>query len=117
VAYSIVLSSYYIRKKKVYSISFQLCSIAEDKVIFPAMDGELSFEEEHAEEESQFRKFRCLIEQIQRQRAGAHSTSEEFYSDICSHADNIMETIQKHFDSEEMKVYFFSCLKRLLVYP
>ncbi|KAF3339714.1 RING finger protein C2F3.16 [Carex littledalei] len=79
-------------------------SIAEDKVIFPAVDGEVSFEEEHAEEESQFRKFRGLIEQIQMQRAGAHSTSEEFYSDLCSHADNIMETIQKHFDSEEMKI-------------
>ncbi|KAJ4806511.1 zinc finger protein-like protein [Rhynchospora pubera] len=79
-------------------------SIAEDKVIFPAVDGEVSFEEEHAEEESQFRKFRCLIEQIQRQRAGAHSTSEGFYSDLCSHADNIMETIQKHFDSEETKI-------------
>lgn len=80
-------------------------------MIFPAVDGEVSFEEEHAEEESQFRKFRGLIEQIQRQRAGAHSTSEEFYSDLCSHADNIMETIQKHFDSEEMKVHFLFLLE------
>lgn len=99
----------------VYSISFKLCSIAEDKVIFPAVDGEVSFEEEHAEEESQFRKFRGLIEQIQRQRAGAHSTSEEFYSDLCSHADNIMETIQKHFDSEEMKVNFIFLLEELIL--
>ncbi|PWA54001.1 hemerythrin/HHE cation-binding motif-containing protein [Artemisia annua] len=34
----------------------------EDKVIFPAVDVELSFAQEHAEEESEFDKFRCLIE-------------------------------------------------------
>ncbi|XP_068642965.1 zinc finger protein BRUTUS-like isoform X1 [Aristolochia californica] len=77
-------------------------SIAEDRIIFPAVDGELSFAKEHAEEESQFDKFRCLIESIQ--IAGASSTSAEFYSNLCSHADQIMDTIQKHFHDEEVQV-------------
>lgn len=83
-----------------------LCSIAEDKVIFPAVDGELSFSQEHAEEESQFNEFRCLIESIQ--NAGAVSTSAaEFYSKLCEHADQIMETIRTHFHNEEVQVSFF----------
>ncbi|KAF4400862.1 hypothetical protein G4B88_004405 [Cannabis sativa] len=78
-------------------------SIAEDKVIFPAVDGEFSFFQEHAEEESQFNEFRCLIETIQ--NAGAVSTSEaQFYAKLCSHADQIMETIQRHFSNEEVQV-------------
>ncbi|XP_073004012.1 zinc finger protein BRUTUS [Typha latifolia] len=77
-------------------------SVAEDQVIFPAVDGEFSFVQEHAEEESRFNKFRCLIEQIQ--KAGAESTSAEFYSELCSHADQIMETIEKHFHNEEVKI-------------
>ena len=78
-------------------------SIAEDKVIFPAVDGEFSFFQEHAEEESQFNEFRHLIETIQ--NAGAISTSEaEFYAKLCSHADQIMATIQKHFNNEEVQV-------------
>ncbi|KAK6276514.1 PREDICTED: uncharacterized protein LOC18604147 [Theobroma cacao] len=78
-------------------------SIAEDKVIFPAVDGELSFSQEHAEEESQFNEFRCLIESIQ--NAGAVSTSAaEFYSKLCEHADQIMETIRTHFHNEEVQV-------------
>ncbi|EXB56897.1 Uncharacterized RING finger protein [Morus notabilis] len=78
-------------------------SIAEDKVIFPAVDGELSFFQEHAEEESQFNEFRSLIETIQ--NAGAISTSEaEFYAKLCSHADQIMESIQRHFNNEEVQV-------------
>lgn len=85
-------------------------SIAEDKVIFPAVDGEFSFSQEHAEEESQFNEFRCLIETIQ--NAGANSTSEaEFYAKLCSYADQIMETIQGHFNNEEVQVnipYLFS---------
>ncbi|XP_077244625.1 zinc finger protein-like protein [Tasmannia lanceolata] len=83
----------------------QVCifhSIAEDEVIFPAVDGELSFAQEHAEEESQFNNFRCLIESIQ--STGANSTSAEFYTELCSHADQIMETIQKHFYNEEVSV-------------
>ncbi|KAK9036720.1 hypothetical protein V6N11_078712 [Hibiscus sabdariffa] len=56
-------------------------SIAEDKVIFLAVDEQLSFTQEHAEEESQFNDFRCLIESIQ--NAGAASTSAaEFYSKL-----------------------------------
>lgn len=77
-------------------------SIAEDKVIFPAVDMELSFAQEHAEEESQFNSFRCLIESIQ--SAGAKSTSAEFYAKLCLHADQIMDTIQKHFHNEEVEV-------------
>ncbi|KAK9039786.1 hypothetical protein V6N11_014975 [Hibiscus sabdariffa] len=78
-------------------------SIAEDKVIFPAVDEELSFTQEHAEEESQFNDFRCLIESIQNE--GAASTSAaEFYSKLCEHADQIMETILTHFHNEEVQV-------------
>ncbi|XP_019436687.1 PREDICTED: zinc finger protein BRUTUS-like isoform X1 [Lupinus angustifolius] len=78
-------------------------SIAEDKVIFPAVDEEVSFFEEHAEEESQFNDFHYLIESIQNE--GATSNSEaEFYSKLCSHADHIMETIQRHFHDEEVQV-------------
>lgn len=77
-------------------------SIAEDKVIFPAVDGELSFVLEHAEEENQFNNFRFLIENIQ--DAGATSSSSEFYTKLCSHADHIMDTIQKHFQDEEAQV-------------
>ncbi|KAH6815017.1 zinc finger protein-like protein [Perilla frutescens var. frutescens] len=74
-------------------------SIAEDKVICPAV--EMSFVEEHAEEESEFDKFRCLIESIE--SAGANS-SAEFYSELCLQADHIMETIKKHFLNEEKLV-------------
>ncbi|CAJ1936860.1 unnamed protein product [Sphenostylis stenocarpa] len=78
-------------------------SIAEDKVIFPAVDGEFSFFQEHAEEESQFNDFRRLIESIQSE--GASSNSDvEFYSKLCAHADHIMETIQRHFHNEEVQV-------------
>lgn len=80
---------------------YVFCSIAEDKVIFPAVDAEMSFVEEHAEEESEFDKFRCLIESIE--SAGA-SSSAEFYSELCSQADHIMETIKKHFVNEENQV-------------
>ncbi|EPS73048.1 hypothetical protein M569_01704, partial [Genlisea aurea] len=77
-------------------------SIAEDKVIFPAVDGAaMSFVEEHAEEESEFEKFRCLIERIE--KAGANSAAE-FYSELCSEADRIMETIKKHFMNEEVQI-------------
>ncbi|KAK7271233.1 hypothetical protein RJT34_26963 [Clitoria ternatea] len=78
-------------------------SIAEDKVIFPAVDGKFSFFQEHAEEEIQFNEFRSLIESIQSE--GATSSSEaEFYSKLCSHADHILETIQRHFHNEEVQV-------------
>ncbi|KAL6571060.1 hypothetical protein OROGR_000610 [Orobanche gracilis] len=76
-------------------------SIAEDKVIFPAVDVEMSFVEEHAKEESEFDKFRGLIESIE--SSGANS-SAEFYSELCSQADHIMGTIKKHFLSEEIQV-------------
>lgn len=77
-------------------------SIAEDKVIFPAVDAELSFAQEHAEEELRFDKLRCLIESIQ--NTGVNSSSTEFYSKLCSHADQIMDSIQKHFHNEEVQV-------------
>jgi zinc finger-like protein len=81
---------------------FLICSIAEDQVIFPAVDGEVCFEKEHAEQEQQFNKFRRLIEQIQ--TTGARSTALDFYSELCSQADQIMEEIEKHFNTEETKV-------------
>lgn len=82
-----------------------LYSIAEDKVIFPAVDGELSFFQEHADEESQFNQFRSLIENIQ--SAGFNSSSAaEFYAKLCSHADHILETIHRHFETEEVQVSF-----------
>ncbi|KAK8692676.1 hypothetical protein V6N13_070283 [Hibiscus sabdariffa] len=60
-------------------------SIAEDKVIFLAVDEQLSFTQEHAEEESQFNDFRCLIESIQN-AGGASTSAAEFYSKLCQHA-------------------------------
>lgn len=66
----------------------------------------MSFVEEHAEEESEFDKFRCLIESIE--SAGANSCAE-FYSELCSQADHIMETIKKHFLNEE-KLVCHQCL-------
>lgn len=78
------------------------CSIAEDKVIFPAVDAELSFAQEHAEEEIQFDKLRCLIESIQ--SAGVNTSLTEFYTKLCLQADHIMDTIQKHFQNEEAQV-------------
>lgn len=87
--------------------SFSVCSIAEDKVIFPAVDGEFSFSQEHAEEENQFNEFRCLIESIR--SAGASSISAaDFYAKLCSHSDQIIENIQRHFYNEEVQVRFFS---------
>ncbi|KAM3739340.1 hypothetical protein ACB098_08G017200 [Castanea mollissima] len=77
-------------------------SIAEDKIIFPAVDAELSFAQEHAEEKIQFDKLRCLIESIQ--SAEANSTSAEFCTKLCSQADQIMDNIQKHFHDEEAQV-------------
>uniref|UniRef100_A0A6N2N359 Hemerythrin-like domain-containing protein n=2 Tax=Salix viminalis TaxID=40686 RepID=A0A6N2N359_SALVM len=77
-------------------------SIAEDKIIFPAVDAELSFAQEHAEEEVQFDKLRCLIESIQ--SAGAYSSLTDFYTKLCSQADQIMDNIQKHFQNEEVQV-------------
>ncbi|XWS68841.1 hypothetical protein CRYUN_Cryun04dG0127500 [Craigia yunnanensis] len=95
-------------------------SIAEDRVIFPAVDAELSFAREHAEEEIQFNKLRCLIENIQ--SAGANSSSAEFYAKLCSQADQILDSIQKHFHSEEVQVlplarkHFSSQRQRELLY-
>ncbi|CAI0553175.1 unnamed protein product [Linum tenue] len=76
-------------------------SIAEDKVIFPAVDSELSFAQEHAEEEIQFDKLRCLIESIQNARANI--SLSELYGKFCAQADHIMDTIQKHFKNEEVQ--------------
>ena len=89
-----------------------MCSIAEDKVIFPAVDAELSFAQEHAEEESEFDKFRCLIESIEND--GANSSSSEFCWKLCSHADHIMAIIDKHFKNEELQVSFHHLLFKLV---
>ncbi|BFG21102.1 hypothetical protein CerSpe_073750 [Prunus speciosa] len=78
-------------------------SVAESKVIYPAVYGKnLSFQE-HSKEEGVFNQFRCLIESIQ--KAGKISCSvAELNSKICSHADQIMETLMRHFHDEEVQV-------------
>lgn len=81
------------------------CSIAEDEIIFPTVDTELSFAQEHAEEKIQFDRLRCLIESIQ--SAGANSSSSDFCMKLCSHADQIMDSILKHFQNEEVQVCSF----------
>ncbi|KAF3628022.1 putative HBS1-like protein-like [Capsicum annuum] len=78
-------------------------SIAEDKVIFPAVDGGLSFFQEHANEENQFNQLRCLIESIQSTEVNSTSAAE-FFSKLCSQADLIIETIKQHFHNEEVQV-------------
>lgn len=79
-----------------------VCSIAEDKVVFPAVDAEISFVQEHAEEKIQFDKLSCLIESIQSD--GAKRSTEEFYSNLCSQAVSIVDNILRHFHSEEVQV-------------
>ena len=77
-----------------------------DQVIFRAVDGEVCFEQEPAEQERQFNKFRCLIEQSQ--TAGATSSAVDFYSELCSQADQIKEEIEKHLNTVETKVIFIN---------
>ncbi|KAJ3670660.1 hypothetical protein LUZ60_008086 [Juncus effusus] len=77
-------------------------SIAEDEIIFPAVDGEVSFEQEHKEEKSRFNKLRDLIENIR--KSGAESSITDFYSELCAQADQIVGTIDKHFRNEETQV-------------
>lgn len=72
------------------------------------MDAELSFAQEHAEEERQFEKLRCLIESIQKD--GAKSSSADFCRKLCSQANQIMDTIEKHFQNEEVQVFNFVCV-------
>lgn len=38
------------------------------------------------------------------QRAGANSSTSEFYMKLCSHADQIIDGILKHFQNEELQV-------------
>jgi len=76
--------------------------MAEDKVIFPAVDLELSFVEEHAAEEIQFDRLRHLIKSIQTD--GANTSSAGFNTELCSHADQMIDSIKKHFQNEELKV-------------
>jgi len=64
--------------------------------------GELSFEQKHSEEESQVNNFGQLIKKIL--CAGAHSSSAEFYSALFLHADQMMDSIQRHFQDEEAEV-------------
>ncbi|KAL8531722.1 hypothetical protein ACS0TY_008353 [Phlomoides rotata] len=76
-------------------------STAEEKVILPAVDAEMIQFQEHAEEESKFGKFRCLIENIE--SSGANS-SAEFYSKLYSQSNHIMETVKNHFRKVEIQV-------------
>lgn len=91
----------------VLRLSLPCYSVAEDKIIFPAVDAEFSFTQEHAEEENRFNEFRGLIERIQ--SSGATSSAAEFHLELCSHADHIIETIQKHFHNEEIQVSHMEC--------
>lgn len=76
------------------------------------MDGGVSFYQEHAEEKSQFNELRCLIENVQ--SAGINSTSAaEFFTKLSSHADLIIETINRHFCNEEEQV---SCCNEPMLY-
>ncbi|XP_049934644.1 zinc finger protein BRUTUS-like isoform X2 [Nymphaea colorata] len=81
-------------------------SIAEDRIIFPAVDMKVkrgvSFVMEHEEEENQFNEIRSLIEDIQ--NAEANSTTADFYSKLCAQADQIMDTVRNHFQNEEREV-------------
>ncbi|KAK7407514.1 hypothetical protein VNO78_09467 [Psophocarpus tetragonolobus] len=77
-------------------------SIAEDRVIFPAIKAELYFLQDHTDEELQFGNLRCLVESIQTARAD--SSSAEFYIKLSSHTEQIMDTILKHFEDEEAQV-------------
>lgn len=79
-----------------------VCSVAEDEVIFPAVDAEISFVHEHAEEEIQFEKLRCLLDGIQ--NAEANLSSSEFWMSLSSHADQITSDVVRHFQSEEAQV-------------
>lgn len=84
------------------SISFSCCSIAEDKVIFPAMGAEVSFFNEHADEELQFDKLRSLMEEIQNDKVNSSSTED--YMKLRSHTEQIKDNLLKHFDNEEDQV-------------
>lgn len=43
-----------------------------------------------------------MIEKIK--SAGTNSSTADFYLKLCSYADQMMEAIQKHFDTEEVEV-------------
>ncbi|KAL5569562.1 hypothetical protein UlMin_026137 [Ulmus minor] len=81
----------------------QVCifhSIGKDKVIFPALNGATSCPNQHAEVESRFNEFWNLI-----QSTGAVSTSsDEFRSKFCFCIDQIVETINRHFNTVEVQV-------------
>ncbi|URD72184.1 CHY zinc finger [Musa troglodytarum] len=95
------LSTFYSRLEFVADVCIYH-SIAEDQILFPAVDMPISFVEDHAEEKNQFSNLRCLIKRIE--CAGVNSVSPEFYSKLCSHVDRIMVTIQRHFNVEEAQV-------------
>lgn len=79
-----------------------LCnSIAEDEVIFPQVDGNVSFILKHAKEE-EFSELRSFIKSMK--NAASYLTTAESYSEFCLHTDLAMLTIQKHFHDEEATV-------------
>ena len=65
------------------------------------MDAELSFVQEHADEEFEFDKLRCLIEDIQ---SAGENSSADLYTKMSCHADQIMYTVLNHFKTEEAQV-------------
>ncbi|KAF4367970.1 hypothetical protein F8388_002581 [Cannabis sativa] len=75
-------------------------SVAKEKVLYPEIYGETSIFHQHSEVKSKFNEFCDLIES-----GGENSsTSAEFLSNLCSCADQITETINKHFYIEEVQV-------------
>lgn len=58
--------------------------------------------QEHSEEESQFKNFRHLVEKVL--CAGTNSSSDEFHQALFLRADQIIDSIQAHFQNEEAEV-------------
>ncbi|CAL0320038.1 unnamed protein product [Lupinus luteus] len=84
-------------------------SIAEDKVIFPAVDEEVSFFEEHAEEESQLNDFRSFNERLQfiAEVCMFHSIAEDKV--IFPAVDEEVSFFEEHAE-EESQLNDFRCL-------
>ncbi|KAJ6793459.1 zinc finger protein BRUTUS-like [Iris pallida] len=76
-------------------------SIAEDQVIFPSVAGEISFERDHLEE-SKFKNLGRLIEEFHSE--GASSASSKGYLEFHLRANEIVDSVHRHFQNEEAEV-------------
>ncbi|PON56330.1 43kDa postsynaptic protein [Parasponia andersonii] len=75
-------------------------SIANDKVIFPSVYGETSIFHQHAEVKSKFSEFWYLIQSARAVSIASH----EFHSNLSSCADQVIETINRHFNIEQLQI-------------